>query len=500
MAGLNLDVASFATFAEGSLALLGRALDVDGRFRAERVGKGDPPRTRVASCKEALRGLEARLSDREAPYPGLLRDAEPGYLGSLHLGTLRGAGVDERPLSAEELSRGEGAVVLDHEFTLYLDEAPFRDDPDLLDGLAALFMRVCEAMDGYVGGVSFESAFGRQVVDFVTEAVLEGRRGRVSATPGRPDECDLGLPRWLSLFGPAYVDFFGRDRIGQLGVRVEWTANGGAVVWATPTPFVFDPSARATVDYPFVARWIEVLGSDTVVHETQTSGQPGEYVPRLVEHYRRARRAGDDPAATVGAWAHDPGETGELGPVPPASAWTLQTVTALRRIGFFATWPGSDAEVAAELDDRRRATTGAPFDPTDVWSELELAAEDTARVWWCDTESEVTPGAQAYVTAIGQWAAISQGALVPEQVEEAWDQPAGQVRIGVRLDGVTHQLVAHVIDDYLDVSLIDQLNELLADRGVAFQQLTTGDQTAYLLAVSPEQHHALNERRWPFAR
>ena len=500
MSGLGLSVSSYATFAQGSLALLGRALDVDGRFRAERVGKGDPPRTRVASCEEALRGLEARLTDREPPYPGLLRDAEPGYLGSLHLGTLRGADVDERPLSAEELSRGEGAVVLDHEFTLYLDEAPFRDDPDLLAGLAALFVRVCEAMDAHAGGVTFERALGRQVWDFVTDAVLEGRRGRVSATPGRPDECQLGLPGWLSFFGPAYVDFFGRDRIGQLGIRVEWTANGGAVVWATPTPFVFDPTARSTVDYPFIARWIEVLGSDTVVHETQTSGQPGEYVPRLVEHYRRARRAADDPAATVGTWAHSRGETGEREPLPPASAWTLQTVTALRRIGFFDTWPGSDAEIAAELDDRRRATTGAPFDPTDVWSELELAAEDTARVWWRDTESDVAPDTQAYVTAIGEWAAISQGALVLEQVEEQWDQPAAQVRILVRLDGVTHELISRIVDDYLDVSLVDQLNVLLADRGVAFQQVTTGDQTAYLLAVTPEQQQALSERGWPFTR
>ena len=494
---LSLEVRSVASFAApGALRLVGRALDVDPQFRPQWLSDRDPPRVWVDSAEQALAGYESRVFEQVELY--FSREQVPECSGTAGVGAVDAAraAVDALP-----------GVTFPGGVSMYLDEEEvYRSQPQRLEPVAELFVRLCEATDAYRGGVVFESAHRRHLSDISTEARLAGYRARTLPWDGHLilDDHLLPLPDWLTYLGVAYVGFFGRDRVEQLGQRVRWTANGGAVLWATSSPFVHDPQVGTIAAFPFYRRWLEVLGWETVDHEHNLMAQgPGELVPLMAEHVRSARGPEDDPLARVGAWAGRPAgvvEGTQAPAVPPASAWTLETVTRLRALGFFAQWEGEDGQVAAELDERRRIVTGSPWDPDDPWSELELAAEDTARVWWRDTEADVAPGSQAYVTAIGQWAAISRGALVPEHVEEQWDQQAGQVAIRVLLDGVTHELVAQILDDYLDTTVVDQLNELLANRGVAFEQVVTSDQTAYLIVVSPEEKQALSDHGWPFAR
>lgn len=110
-------------------------------------------------------------------------------------------------------------------------------------------------MDAFWGEAGLTS-LRRQTNDLLfREEVARRQAGRPPLMPGMPGTGlylrEHALPDvfWLNYLGPALVERFGRDRFAGLGVRQAPTANGGLVVWATETPFVFDPGAERLNDY-----------------------------------------------------------------------------------------------------------------------------------------------------------------------------------------------------------------------------------------------------------
>jgi hypothetical protein len=181
------------------------------------------------------------------------------------------------------------------------------------------------------------------------------------------------------------------------------------------------------------------------------------------------------------------------------SARVLESVRALRSIGFFADRTGNDTDVAEALVDEYRASWGGDPDDDEALLDLDLLRFDPDRVWWEDTEADVLPGNEAYVEAIRGWAAISRGALHPEAVSETWDSPTGPVRIRLSQHGRAHEVVARYLDDYLDVGVLDGLNRVIADSPYRFRMHAAFDQTAFVIACDERERRLLEERGWSFA-
>jgi hypothetical protein len=178
----------------------------------------------------------------------------------------------------------------------------------------------------------------------------------------------------------------------------------------------------------------------------------------------------------------------------------VEAVSVLRRLDFFADRIGSDAAVAAAVLDDFRSSWG--HDPADdePLLDLELLRFDPGRVWWQDTEADVGPGNDAYVTAIEGWAAISRGALRPSRVAEAWDLATGTVVIIVSQGAETHEIPARDLGDYLDMGVLDGLNAIIASSPLRFRMHTAFDQTAFVIVCDERERLVLEERGWSFAR
>jgi len=95
----------------------------------------------------------------------------------------------------------------------------------------------------------------------------------------------------------------GLARVSPLGVRQDWSANGGALVWNAVDPFLHIPDAETSLDYPYVESWIDPVGTNTVIHEEFKPAKQGELLPTRAEHEAATRP--DDRRHLPG---HQPGE------------------------------------------------------------------------------------------------------------------------------------------------------------------------------------------------
>lgn len=177
----------------------------------------------------------------------------------------------------------------------------------------------------------------------------------------------------------------------------------------------------------------------------------------------------------------------------------LDAVAALRRIGLFADREGPDSIVTGDLVAEYNRMWGRDPDARDPLLDLELLRFDPDRIWWEDTEQDVAPSNGAYVEAIAGWAAISRGAFGPTQVEERWDTPRGPVRINLTHAGQPRELVAQYLDDYLDLAVLGQLNDIIADGPYRFRVHAPFDQTAFVIACTEDERQRLEARGWRFA-
>ena len=283
---------------------------------------------------------------------------------------------------------------------------------------------------------------------------------------------------WLNAFGPAFVERWGA-RLDGVGVRQIDTSTGGRVIWAADTPFLFDPEVSSTEDYPWKQPFYDALGRDTFVHRTQIGVGAG--VPSL----RRSTAAGTPPRRV------------HVTSRPPEPV--VEAVSVLRRLDFFADRVGSDAEVAAAVLDDYQSSWG--HDPADdePLLDLELLRFDPGRVWWQDTEADVGPGNDAYVTAIEGWAAISRGALRPSRVAEAWDPATGTVAIIVSqgAGSTRSRRVTWVITSTWGCSTDSTRSSRRAP--FRFRMHTAFDQTAFVIVCDGRERRVLEERGWSFA-
>ena len=172
---------------------------------------------------------------------------------------------------------------------------------------------------------------------------------------------------------------------------------------------------------------------------------------------------------------------------------------ALRGIGLFTDRRSlSDAELGTAIDRGIAATWGDQVGSKDPLLELYVAEQDHTRVWWRDLEADVGNGADVYKTTLDEWAAISVGAFTPTSVEETWASDTGPVTVTFKMAGVDHELRPEYIEDWIDPRIATDINRLIAGTNRQFLFFRAFDQTAFAMALTPEERQALEARGWCF--
>jgi hypothetical protein len=262
---LELDLYSFADLRRPRvLARVGRAFDEDPRLRPERIDVREPVRNTVASAEAYLSDAAHFLANGDILFE---RRRDPNLAGELSAPSYH---QDEPADSPHRLHSDTGDG----------DEAWFRDAANL-EAFARLFVRLAGAFDGSYGFVADHQMARQQAGEFVRTRMAK----RFAPAPPGP-ESDLHSVRdvyWLNYFGPAYVELWG-GRLSGLGFRQEQTANGGVVVWATETPFVFDDAIGSVTEYQWKKPFYDALGMETFVNALKTSWD--RRVPTRSDHIR----------------------------------------------------------------------------------------------------------------------------------------------------------------------------------------------------------------------
>lgn len=183
----------------------------------------------------------------------------------------------------------------------------------------------------------------------------------------------------------------------------------------------------------------------------------------------------------------------------PVGETVTERVTDLRTLGLFADRHDlSDVELGRQVAAAIATTWGSDIGPDDPLLDLFVAEQDHSRTWWHDLESDVTDGNHVYETTLAEWAAISSGAFAPSAVHEAWASETGPVSVTFEMSGATHDLAPQYLEDWIDPGIAEPINELIAPSGRQFTFLQSFDQTAFLMALTPDERAALEARGWCF--
>jgi hypothetical protein len=256
----------------GRLRALGQALDSEPQFAPTHAGRSFPPKRR-------LKGGLAKLL---ASYEGKLDPAQPEMWFFAHREPPDGDG-DIYVADDRRLRLGDMPHTVDARFS---DVGWFKS-PERLIALSAYLTRVAES-----AGAFYANCASSEVLD-QRSRLLERNAGPILGgvfKAGRvPSDLHRELPDvfWWNYFGPAFVAKWS-GRLDGLGVRQERTRSGARVIWATETPFVFDPKVKKLGAYPWKRQFYAALGEDTFMHEGQEQKPVGEAVPEFNEHRRAA--------------------------------------------------------------------------------------------------------------------------------------------------------------------------------------------------------------------
>lgn len=245
--------------------LLGEVWARHARFMPSRIGKGDPPRTRVRDLPSQLEELVARQVgdvDARLMFASPDRDEYPYF--RLVADPLRG-----------HPPRQPWPTHLEWDAVCGPEE------------MVALFVDVAELVDPYFGFLTTQ-AHNWQELRFAS------RRADRDPDPSARAAMEGGGPHsyhevcvpdvfWVQVYGPAYLNRWGADALDGVGVRQHRLTNGGLVVWTTDTPR-FEPEATAPEQVSWKSDLYTAVGPERFARDDQPWGGFGERVPLMTEH------------------------------------------------------------------------------------------------------------------------------------------------------------------------------------------------------------------------
>ncbi|UUR06735.1 hypothetical protein [Sphingomonas glaciei] len=249
------------------LARVGDALDCAGTWRPTRGGGRDPGRSKVSSTSVALtEWFDSWITKRDGMW--FYSDEKNEITGRIDAFAIDPS-CSRRPLFQQ--------------IKFNAQETLFRD-PNACNHYASTFAALCDASDAFLGWAAYTPMLRRSVENSMRLRQTKGAAPAKVAEDAHHLEYRLPDVRWLNYFGPSFIERYGPG-IKGLGVRCDRTANGGAMVWATPTPFVFEEGATSFGDYPWKRPFYDALGAAFVSDDAVPGGR-GEHVPSYADHLR----------------------------------------------------------------------------------------------------------------------------------------------------------------------------------------------------------------------
>jgi hypothetical protein len=126
---------------------------------------------------------------------------------------------------------------------------------------------------------------------FLTERI--GRYGR-SPAGGQPptwqpppfQALEMQVPDvfWVQVFGPAYVEMWGEDKLLRAGVRRRKLSHGGYVVWATEEPPAYDDDVDRPEGYAWKNSVYDAIGPEPFMRSDRRWNEFGQHVPLMTAH------------------------------------------------------------------------------------------------------------------------------------------------------------------------------------------------------------------------
>ncbi len=279
LAGAVLSLADWAR--PGRARAIGGSLAELGQAAPQRWGRGEPARRRLPD-----------------PLPAFLEEWSPRFGTQDSVLFLDGERASIWLESCPATSGGSvPSFLLDrcfNEIGIELDQAWFEEVGGGLDVAASVFTSLCESSDAFYGHLTPSELLAQSMSlrgDGVDAGVIDVPNfGADPKHPYSSESCYVEDVGWLNYFGPAFVARWTRAAFDQVGVRREWTENGGVVVWSCPRPPEYE-SVDSIGAYEWKRTFYDALDSDAFVHEGFELGAVGERVPTFDEHRAHLRPA-----------------------------------------------------------------------------------------------------------------------------------------------------------------------------------------------------------------
>jgi hypothetical protein len=182
---------------------------------------------------------------------------------------------------------------------------------------------------------------------------------------------------------------------------------------------------------------------------------------------------------------------------PPQPAFSREDVVQFYRdLGFFK--GESFLECADRLLKRFEHDHGEPLDPQKVWDDVYLLCNDKENVWASDPECDVCAGNEVYREVLPEWSSISKGFFDVEDIEESWHGDEGPITITFQWNGKRCTLHPNYLNDYLDLSILGQINRLIAGSGNQFVCASDVNFAIVFLLDTEGKRRLAEVRRFPF--
>lgn len=247
LAELLLEIESVADMDLERAAAVGRAFDADPELRPVRVG-GDPARIKVEDSLEGLirrtglpiDWLTVRTNSRREGFEGgeiVLRHGRGGFT----------TGWPDEDGTTRYL-------LIPHRVTADFLRGWIDAGDDRLDRVAALFGRLCDALDACYG----------------IGTLLPRRRGLP------PSDVELGDVGWLNFFGPAFVERW--PLLADPPLAGRRADNGGVIIRIADSPWSIDAQAKQPV--------MDAIGHEAFEEGPRPIRERGVLVPSYEDHMR----------------------------------------------------------------------------------------------------------------------------------------------------------------------------------------------------------------------
>lgn len=171
-----------------------------------------------------------------------------------------------------------------------------------------------------------------------------------------------------------------------------------------------------------------------------------------------------------------------------------QAIDFYRSLGFFASQPNN----SALLEQFAYEHYGEPYNPDKRFDDVYLLPFDGERVWCGDPECDVCDENQVYAEVLNEWAAIADGLFAPQDIGEKWNSETGPTTVSFRQNGKQYELHPEWHDDYLDLSVLEEINRIVQTSGRSFACFSDVNYAIVFVVTDAQRQQLLDVRNFPF--